>query len=167
VTNRTDAASFLRGYLGREPTKYEILEQEANCIDMGMRGALHQRLGREPTDEELGRELRRWSRGKVALAAAGSVAFPVLVWLILRSPGCPAPDAAERSPEARLTVKTPRGMSGNLRSGASLSAKLVTSIPNGTKVTSIASRKSEDGATWRYVRAPDGKSGWMHGDILA
>jgi uncharacterized protein YgiM (DUF1202 family) len=58
-------------------------------------------------------------------------------------------------------------MSGNLRSGASLSAKLVTSIPNGTKVTSIASRKAEDGATWRYVRAPDGKSGWMHGDILA
>jgi hypothetical protein len=105
---------------------------------------------------------KEWSKTKIAVATVGSVALPIGLWLLLRTPCAPC---AEHGDGAKLVVKTPTGGHGNLRAAPGIKSRKVTEIPNGASVHVLGSAL-DGGRRWYNVDAGEGRTGWMHSDIL-
>ncbi|WP_435298350.1 SpoIID/LytB domain-containing protein [Timonella sp. A28] len=56
----------------------------------------------------------------------------------------------------------------NMRSGAGTSHSIVEKLPTSTKVTTVsAEQKTANGLTWRNIKAPSGKTGWVAKNYLS
>jgi uncharacterized protein YgiM (DUF1202 family) len=79
-------------------------------------------------------------------------------------PATSAP-AAEDAPE-RVEVGGTSGQGANLRADASLTARIIQNVPDGTRLTIVGEDKTADGRTWRNVRGDSGATGWLVTDVL-
>jgi uncharacterized protein YgiM (DUF1202 family) len=58
-----------------------------------------------------------------------------------------------------VTLSDPRG-SLRLRNGAGLSFRIISMLPNGTRLTVVDGPRESDSLTWWQVRTPEGNVGW-------
>jgi uncharacterized protein YgiM (DUF1202 family) len=58
-----------------------------------------------------------------------------------------------------VTLSDPRG-SLRLRNGAGLSFRIISMLPNGTRLTVVEGPREADSLTWWQVRTPEGNVGW-------
>jgi hypothetical protein len=103
--------------------------------------------------------------GRVGRAASGDAPAPNPEPKPAPPPAAPAKQTARSG--ATLTVTTKGKLPARLRASASPTAPVLGYVPAGSSATVEDSATGTDGAIWYRVALKDGRSGWIHGDILA
>ena len=82
----------------------------------------------------------------------------------IQEPGNNQPDPPEPpTPPAPTTVTVREGTAINVRSSASETASIITTVNGGTTLEYLSSQNDNQGRTWYRVRLADGREGWIAG----
>jgi polysaccharide biosynthesis protein PslG len=87
------------------------------------------------------------------------------------TPPADSPPPAEAAPppptEERLRVVRTDGSGVNLRAAPGLGAARIATVPEGAVLLAVDGPREAEGRTWRRVRDPAGKEGWVAAEFLA